>query len=419
MAQIQRFSWTFQRRLVSKSERFLSSVPRSRRTEVPEKKSWFRSSEKVDKVLQEGQATGKQIRNALGIAAGIQISVVVASMTMEAISEKSGNPIPAEIPSTISFIGFIGSGIAFRKYLQPSWAKKRWYFLLPPMALSSIIFSAFFVRSVLIPEEPPLSEKEAAEIKVISNALNLKAFDGSTPLSLEACTMAWGKLFARISNENGQMTIKSVQECDVNDPVVRACGVEHLISYLQQPQNMFALQGVFNVVCAGKPFVGMKEFTMLMLASESAFEGNSDHQCELLYRLMNTNGKGQLTESEFLSWLNLMMENETSAASFDDALIRDRKGWIYGSTVVRLTPTELVQDYFKQYDTKRKGYLSFSEFKNLCNESNIRFAIRISLAHLVMDASPTQMAGQLLQFLMLNPSAGIYVKSPDTDVVTK
>jgi hypothetical protein len=53
---------------------------------------------------------------------------------------------------------------------------------------------------------------------------------------------------------------------------------------------------------------------------------------------------------------------------------------------------------------------------------HIRFAMLIAMAHLVVDSSPVQVAGMLLQFLMLNPTAGVVkpkLKKEDAVVVAK
>lgn len=92
------------------------------------------------------------------------------------------------IPLTI-YIYIITCYFSFfgRRFLQPSWAKKRWYFLLVPMGISSVLTSALFIRTYLFPEEPPLPEAEAAELEAVANALNLKCFENPQGLALPVC----------------------------------------------------------------------------------------------------------------------------------------------------------------------------------------------------------------------------------------
>jgi hypothetical protein len=84
--------------------------------------------------------------------------------------------------------------------------------------------------------------------------------------------MAWSKVFNKVSDDYGNISMQSIMKCDPNDPLIRAAGCSNLLNFLQQPQSKFALQGLYNVlyVAGGasrvEGQVGMKEFAVLMLA---------------------------------------------------------------------------------------------------------------------------------------------------------
>ena len=318
-------------------------------------------------------------------------------------------------------MSMVGSVVLFRRLVTPfGRAKWRWYIFLAPAQVLAIIGSALFIRTYIVPEEPPVTPEEGAELERVASALGLKALDadesGAAAINLQACLMGWSKLFSALTGGEDELTPEALLACNPHLEVFEACGLSGLIAALQGKQLL--REAAFSVVLAGRPAgvkgVGVVDFVKFMLATQSALEGHGDHQAELLFRAMNRSGNGKLSLQELEAWLALMAEDEHASATLEADSIVDRGGWLGGGQR-RLTVPQLAWAYMRSYDRDRDGSLSFKEFKELVGKSSLKFAAHCLTGLLLPEPSPVLQAGAVLQFLMLNPKAVIKKKKKAED----